>query len=245
MQPLRKGFCFLAAIVAVAGTVLIITGLATPRWVWSHVRQNKSTADEEDYGAHPQEGTIDRGHYLGTVFVGLFEATTHLNWGAGMRDLEYETFDYLVGVYNEGLWISIIVFCCLCIPFGITAAVAAFYNACVVPINMISGVFGLYIWNGVAALFSGVTMVLFIVEYYVNLIDGIVSVGDYDDNWRNEWVHFHYSFWLVVSAFCLFVINCAFVKIASLGEDPDLKIPRVTGQDNHQKGADVGLGLMY
>ncbi|XP_070541108.1 clarin-2-like [Ptychodera flava] len=243
MQPLRKGFCFLVAVVALAGTAMMITSTATTHWVWSYVVRNSST-NPDDYGRNRSPDPNDRGGLYGSMYFGLFNGISYLNWGGGLRTDELSSFDYLSDTYNIGLWISVIVFCILAIIMGAVTTVFATYNACVVPVNMVTGIFGLYLWTGSAALLSGIAMVLFIVEYYISLIDGILSDEHYDDRWRSQWVHFGYSFWLVVASFCVFIFNAIFVKLASLGHDEDIHMPSIYYHEESGK-KDMGLDLMY
>ncbi|XP_002734946.1 clarin-2-like [Saccoglossus kowalevskii] len=245
MLRYRKAFCFLCACIALAATALLITAFVTENWVWSYVYQDKDDIQPDDYGQNKvPDNPNDRGTYLGSIYFGLFNGVVYLNWGAGPRSYEQSSKDYLADTYNEGLWISTIVFCALGIIMGLVTIGFAIYNTIKVPIGMITGIFGLYIWNGLAALFTGICMVLFIIEYYVSLIDGLLNDAHTAESWETQWVHFDYSFWLVVAAFCLLVVNFGVVKLSSKGEDPDMTINMRMTSPQTNKG-DMGVVLMY
>jgi ABC-type amino acid transport system permease subunit len=55
---------------------------------------------------------------------------------------------------NAGLWVSCVLFLTVALLAGVLAAVFAVVNTTTNPVEPIAGVFGLYVWNGIAGKLS-------------------------------------------------------------------------------------------
>ncbi|KAA0203533.1 hypothetical protein HAZT_HAZT008266 [Hyalella azteca] len=101
------------------------------------------------------------------------------------------------GLMNQGLWVGTIACLCVGLLFAIAGAIFAIINTATTPVELITGVPGLYIWNSLAAVFTLVAVVLWSVLYHTSLSHNVL-IEQSKDGWTTEGNEaLGYSFWCV------------------------------------------------
>lgn len=108
---------------------------------------------------------------------------------------------------DYGLWAGTIACLCLGMLFAVVGALFAVINTATTPVEAITGVPGLYVWNTLAALFNLVCVICWAVQFHAHLTKNVL-LYDKDNGWTTEGNEvFGYSFWLVVVAIFVHVAN--------------------------------------
>lgn len=114
-----------------------------------------------------------------------------------------------------GLWLFTIMCVALSVLFALISAIFAVINTVVTPVEVVTGVAGLYLWNGVGGLFSAGAVVSWVAQFYSKLRKNVMTKDEIEQQWISEdKAMFGYSFWFVVVAFILFVINMIITTLA-------------------------------
>lgn len=108
---------------------------------------------------------------------------------------------------NYGLWAGTIACLCLGMLFAVVGALFAVINTATTPVEAITGVPGLYVWNTLAAVFNLVCVICWAVQFHSHLTKNVL-LYDKDNGWTTEGNEvFGYSYWLVVVAIFVHVAN--------------------------------------
>ncbi|XP_047474315.1 uncharacterized protein LOC125028827 [Penaeus chinensis] len=108
---------------------------------------------------------------------------------------------------DYGLWAGTIACLCLGMLFAVVGALFAVINTATTPVEAITGVPGLYVWNTLAALFNLVCVICWAVQFHAHLTRNVL-LYDKDNGWTTEGNEvFGYSYWLVVVAIFVHVAN--------------------------------------
>lgn len=132
------------------------------------------------------------------------------------------------GLMSQSLWAGTIACLSLGLLFAVLGAVFAVVNTATTPVEAITGIPGLYIWNGLAALFELVAVICWAVQFSSNLTHNVLIV-DSLGGWTTEGGEaLGYSFWLVVVAVVVHCANCALIgfgtyepKVKEKLQEPD------------------------
>jgi len=156
--------------------------------------------------------TINTEKSNGSVTFGLFEYQSILNAGLGDRVNNQYMFDILYVersflIYE--LFIATIATVCGGIFFGIISAMMAIVNTASNPIEAICHIPGLYLWNGIALFSSLAAVVTWIVQFYLTLTENVMIRETRDQGlWSSKGMaQFGFSFWMVVIAAVIFLVN--------------------------------------
>lgn len=113
-----------------------------------------------------------------------------------------------------GLWLFTILSVGLSMLFGLVGGIFAIVNSVTTPVEAIVGILGLYLWNGMGALFSLTAIISWVVQYYLKLKVNIMSKEELTFDWDSkDRTNFGYSFYLVIVALVLYVNNIITVLI--------------------------------
>ncbi|XP_071532782.1 uncharacterized protein [Panulirus ornatus] len=116
---------------------------------------------------------------------------------------------------DYGLWVGTIACLSLGMMFAVVGALFAVINTATTPVEAITGVPGLYVWNTLAALFNLICVILWAVQFHENLTKNVL-LYDASNGWTTEGMEvFGYSFWLVVVAIFVHVANIAIIFIGT------------------------------
>lgn len=229
------GCCFSLALLAAA--------LGTRYWFVSSCRQRinpiansisqvnrktlPSNTTEVVYTEDEDGDSAYRPNSTGFINFGLFQGDKGLNVGFGERISQFEVSG-TDGLMSQSLWAGTIACLSLGLLFAVLGAVFAVVNTATTPVEAITGIPGLYIWNGLAALFELVAVICWAVQFSSNLTHNVLIV-DSLGGWTTEGGEaLGYSFWLVVVAVVVHCANCALIgfgtyepKVKEKLQEPD------------------------
>lgn len=116
---------------------------------------------------------------------------------------------------DYGLWVGTIACLSAGLLMAVVGALFAVVNTATTPVEAITGVPGLYLWNALAAIFDMITVILWAVQFHKHLSSNVL-LYDSSDGWTTEGMEvFGYSFWLVVVAIFVHVANIAIIAIGT------------------------------
>ncbi|XP_022106724.1 clarin-1-like [Acanthaster planci] len=239
--PLALVFIF-----SLAAVGALLAAAATPHWVAGvAVRQNLT--DNERPQVPDENGQIPP--FTGYIQFGLFNGEKIFNFGFTQRaPVYFSIFEEHAEVYSIGFPIAAFVSVLIAAIFGLVSTIFGLVNTITVPIETIHGPVGLYVWNGIGAVCSLVAWVIYLALLLTKLTTNILNKSDIDppNNFRTDSVSFAYSYWLVVVACALFILNLICVFLAKLLSDPDFLQQR-RGEKEFSKGENnVGMDeMMY
>jgi len=117
---------------------------------------------------------------------------------------------------NFALYLVVLIFLGLAIFFAALGGGLALYNTYRTPVSPILSVFGLYIWNGISAACTLLAMIVWIVQFSVNLRkNAAVSdtlTGLYTSNGKGS---LGISFWILILAILSSLANIGILKYRS------------------------------
>ncbi|KAL8570422.1 hypothetical protein ACOMHN_035840 [Nucella lapillus] len=112
------------------------------------------------------------------------------------------------GLFSFALWMCTIVFLSLSIVMGLVTIGFSLFNIFGRPIETITGPMGLYLWNGLALLFTVLTLALYGGLFASQLSKNFMMLDDYEIGWRSEGhTSLDFSFFFIVGAAMAFVSN--------------------------------------
>ncbi|UYV75767.1 hypothetical protein LAZ67_13001274 [Cordylochernes scorpioides] len=158
---------------------------------------------------------------------------------------------------NFGLWLVVVLSVALAMVFSLVAAVFAVINTVMTPVEVITGLAGLYLWNVigihvvlamiimpprcdevkclVSVLLAWVGSGCWLGQFLSRLQNNVMSKEEQDQHWSSTGrAVLGYSFWLVVAAGFLMGLNLALVRLAS--RPPSRSRPQLAGS-KHPEGA--------
>ncbi|CAL4060949.1 unnamed protein product [Meganyctiphanes norvegica] len=108
---------------------------------------------------------------------------------------------------DQGLWLATIVCLCFAMLWAIVGALFAVINTATTPVEWITGVGGLYVWNILAVIFNVICVSCWAAQFHLHLVSNVL-LYDSDANWTTEGMEkFGYSYWLVVVAIFIHIAN--------------------------------------
>jgi len=119
------------------------------------------------------------------------------------------------GLVNTGLWGATIALVAAGVLLAAVAAVFAVVNTATTPVEAVSGVPGLYLWNGLAAGMQALGAACWGAQHATALSHNVL-VLDADEGWTTEGGEaLGYSFWLVVVAAVVHLLNVALIAFGT------------------------------
>ncbi|XP_019635328.1 PREDICTED: clarin-3-like isoform X1 [Branchiostoma belcheri] len=198
----------LTAAVAACGIGLLSAGLATNYWLQARVFRDISSV-------------IRNGSdFAGSMHVGLFSGCKMFNYAFGLREKCFSVTGAEVGTnitYQPGhpMVAATIAFNAGAMLMGLVAVIFSAYNVYTNPIETFAGPLGLYIWNGVSAVFCLVCLILYAVLYLLHLSgNDLLPQSDLDSRFYVATSGFGYSYWLVLGALAAFLLNEGLVYLS-------------------------------
>ncbi|RWS04900.1 Clarin-3-like protein [Dinothrombium tinctorium] len=114
-----------------------------------------------------------------------------------------------------GLWLFTVLSIAIAIMFGIVSSIFAIINTVMTPIEVITGLHGLFLWNGMGALFCTSACVSWLIQYRNKLRRNVLTQDEISYGWNStnrSWLG--YSFFFVVAALSLYLFNIFLVYLA-------------------------------
>ncbi|XP_067136624.1 clarin-3-like isoform X2 [Centruroides vittatus] len=232
MDIVQKILIYLTFIICLGCLALLSVSLATEEWL------NSKPIIERD--------VINRTSvrkFEGELHFGLFSGKKNLNFGFGDRlsNIIIKTIlkeDPPMIIY--GLWLFTVLSVALSMLFGLVGAIFAVINSVTTPVELITGILGLYLWNGMGALFSLGAVISWILQFYLKLSKNVMTKEELKLKWNSDGrSSFGYSFILVIVALCLYVINIIIVTII-IKQPWKIKVPKTKIQKNPE-----GVIMLY
>lgn len=136
---------------------------------------------------------------------------------------------------SAGLWLSTVIFMTLAISLAALSTFFAFLNICYNPAQDLVGVFGLYVWNGLAAVLCCLTMVFWI-SLHVLFISGNIAITDT----LRRTAHYSssnlasvgFSFWILLASIACHLISVALIYYRAVLLQRAPKPPAITISKN-------------
>ncbi|XP_054708622.1 clarin-3-like [Uloborus diversus] len=185
----------------------------------------------------------DSNKFRGELHFGLFEGSKTLNHGFGDRKTHIWVQQEMVKnpqLFLFSLWLLTIMGLALAMLFALISAVFAVINTVVTPVEVITGIAGLYLWNGIGALFSALSVLSWVAQYFAKLKANVMTKDELDQQWTSEdkaWLG--YSFWFAVVCFILFLINIIITSLA-MRQPWERRKPKLTMNKNPE-----GVIMLY
>ncbi|XP_071441648.1 uncharacterized protein [Hetaerina americana] len=108
---------------------------------------------------------------------------------------------------NLGIWASTLTSLILAIVLAGVAALGAVVNIAANPVRTIAAIPGLYIWNGLAAFFAILTMVLWGGHFAASLVDSIALRETITGECHVDTARVGFSYWLILASALLHLAN--------------------------------------
>ncbi|KAI1305962.1 hypothetical protein HDE_01104 [Halotydeus destructor] len=211
----KRIFTFLTFFVCTACLVCLTASLATHNWLTARpirlttINGSSQLLDDDD-------GT---GKFRGTINLGLFQGTKVLNYGFGDRVSTIWIKEELLrnpSLMPFGLWLFTVMCCSIAILFGLISSIFGIINTVMTPIETITGLHGLYLWNGMGALFCMSSCLSWLIQFRTKLRRNVLSPEEQNDGWSSEGrASLGFSFFLVTLAMVLYLFNIFLVSLAS------------------------------
>ncbi|XP_030841430.1 uncharacterized protein LOC100891878 [Strongylocentrotus purpuratus] len=191
-----------------------LTSLLSPNW-------SECTAIRNTTGAPDSVNDPPNDPFSGLVTFGVIYGHKQFNYGFGARDREtFIVFQEYDGVFNTSYVIVCLVFMIIIVIFACFSLVYGVINARMVPIEMINGRPGLYLWNGIGLLSGAISTIIYAVLYANEIQYEALSQEARDDMYNTHRVILGYSFWFLVVIDVLFLVNLVLVYTTQLIDDP-------------------------
>lgn len=155
-------------------------------------------------------------------------STTNMNQSRASAKYEKEFL-------SAGLWLTTVIFLAATIAFASLSALFSLINVWYNPVRTLIGVFGLYIWNGLAVVFCCLTMIFWVSQFSIfissniGITDTLRSTAHYSST---DLASLGYSFWLLFVTIVCHLVNVALVYFRSYLLQREPKAPAITVNKN-------------
>ncbi|KAG5677465.1 hypothetical protein PVAND_007223 [Polypedilum vanderplanki] len=111
---------------------------------------------------------------------------------------------------SAGLWLTTLVFLSMSSIIALISAFFSMLNILCNPVNLLTSTFGLYIWNGIGASLSAITMIIWSSFFAISIRKNIAitetlkSTGRYSSDGL---ANFGFSFWILIASVLCHLIN--------------------------------------
>jgi len=228
MEQRKRVLTFLTFFVCTACLAFLTASLATQKWIIAKpVRiaflnstsvENVRYFDSDHDGDNDDHDEHDSGKFKGEIYFGLFQGTKILNYGFGDRVTSIWIKQEQAKNPNLmafGLWFFTVLCVAIAMIFGLVSSVFAIINTVMTPIEVITGVQGLFLWNGLGGLFSTGACISWLLQYRNRLRRNVLTTDEQNDGWTSEgraWLG--YSYFFVIASLALYVFNILLVYLA-------------------------------
>lgn len=217
MEQRKRVFTFFTFFVCTACLAFLTASLATHKWIIAKpvriaflnntIHYNNSMSDNDDSGK-----------FRGDIYFGLFQGTKVLNYGFGDRTTGIwmkQELSRNPNLMAFGLWLFTVLCIAIAMVFGLVSSIFSIINTVMTPIEIITGIQGLFLWNGLAALFCTCAGISWLIEYRNSLRKNVLTDDEQNDGWTSDgraWLGFSYFF--VIIALGLYIFNILLVYMA-------------------------------
>jgi len=130
------------------------------------------------------------------------------------------------------LWMFTILCVAIAMIFGLVSSIFAVINTVMTPIEIITGIQGLFLWNGMGALFCTGACISWLVQFRNKLRKNVMTNEEIKDGWTSEnRARLGYSFFMVVIALGLFLFNVLLIGLATRRRSPRNKARQSTDKN--------------
>ncbi|KAK7080840.1 hypothetical protein SK128_020131 [Halocaridina rubra] len=207
MNILKRGMVFVTFFGCCFAIALMAAAMSTKYWLEAEAIQLRF---------HPTDNTtVIRPNSTGHVNFGLFKGRKNLNVGFGERIHAFSVDPQEPEFMSYGLWAGTIACLVIAMVFAVVGALFAVINTATTPVEAITGVPGLYLWNGMAALFSLICVILWGVQFSLHLTSNVL-LYDAPNGWTTKNMEvLGYSYWLVVVAIVVHIANIVIIYVGT------------------------------
>ncbi|XP_064465884.1 clarin-3-like [Ornithodoros turicata] len=214
MDLVQRVFTFLTFFVCCGCLAFLTVSLATQEWISAKPFMLVYVTND----SIPQ--SENEGKFRGEVTFGLFHGKKVLNYGLGPRHSTFSLKEEMTKnptLMIFALWLVTVLGISLAIIFGLVSCIFAVINSVMTPVETVTGRVGLYLWNGVGALFCLTAIIAWVVQFYLKLQRNVMTVEEQQDRWTSDGrASLGYSFYFLVVALGLFCVNICILAITSL-----------------------------
>ncbi|XP_022257811.1 clarin-3-like [Limulus polyphemus] len=137
------------------------------------------------------------------------EESLHLNSTVMGENQKYPSF------FNFGLWTMTITFLVMALLFGLLGAIFGVLNTVTTPVELITGMLGLYVWNILGAIASLMTIIMWAVLFHTALKNNIMTQEEIEEKWTSkDKAYLSNSFWYVLIALIFYLLNNVLIYLA-------------------------------
>ncbi|XP_056006526.1 clarin-1-like isoform X2 [Ostrea edulis] len=122
---------------------------------------------------------------------------------------------YQYGLFPFSLWVVVIIMSAVGMIWALVYIGFAIFNICGKPIETITGPLGLYLWKGLALLFSLLGMVVYLVLFFQYYKEGLMPWEDQLDDFVSD-ADLDFSFYMLMAAFIIFLLNLGFLFLSGI-----------------------------
>ncbi|XP_062597638.1 clarin-1-like [Saccostrea cucullata] len=126
-----------------------------------------------------------------------------------------DTEMYQYGLFPFSLWVVVLVMSALGMIWGLVYIGFATFNICGKPIETITGPLGLFIWKGLALLFSLLAVVVYLVLYFQHYKKSVLPREDQHQGFVSH-ADLDFSFYMLMVAVILFFLNLILLCLSGL-----------------------------
>ncbi|KAH7639445.1 clarin-2 isoform X2 [Dermatophagoides farinae] len=214
MEQRKRIYIFITFFICTSCLALLTLSLATHRWIIARpirlISLNSSTIFQlNDYDEHTEIELPKK--FRGFVYFGLFQGTKVLNYGLGDRTTIIWLKQEMLrnpNLMSFALWLLTILSVSIAMIFGLVAAIFSIINTVMTPIEAITGVQGLYLWNALASLFCTCAAITWLIQYQTRLIKNVMTDDEQQDGWTSlNRTSLSFSYYVVIIALALHLFN--------------------------------------
>ncbi|XP_013783839.1 clarin-2-like [Limulus polyphemus] len=211
MDIVKRALTFLTFFVCCTSLAFLAASFATQSWIEAEPIRTGFNLNSTSL-----EG--DDKKFVGKINFGLFKGEKILDYGFGPRKSQIWIKTELQEnptLMKFGLWLFTIICVALSMLFGLVGAVFAVINTVIVPVELITGMMGLYLWNCIGAITSLAAILSWVAQYYLKLQKNVMTEEEIRVQWTSEGqARFGSSFWFVIVALILYILNVFIIKLA-------------------------------
>lgn len=241
LEERQKLFVILTLILTLVGLGLMVGSFATDNWIKATAHKSNYTISANStnepnmnatFGLFRGERAINYGngkrrHSLTVICDSKYCLIYHSKADKGAREKLEEVVNLFqnqtqgngdmtkYGLFPFSLWVLVILMSALGIIWGLVFIGFAIFNICGKPIETITGPLGLYLWKGLALLFSLLAMVMYLVLFFQYYKKSILQQDEQALGFVTE-VQLDFSFYMLMTTVLLFTINMGFLFLSGI-----------------------------
>lgn len=243
LEERQKLFVILTLILTLVGLGLMVGSFATDNWIKATAHKSNysisaNSTNEPNmnatFGLFRGDRAINYGNGVRRQSVTVICNSKYCmiyyskgDLGLGARDKLEEVVNLFqnqtqgngeltkYGLFPFSLWVLVILMEAFGIIWGLVFIGFAIFNICGKPIETITGPLGLYLWKGLALLFSLLAMVVYLVLFFQYYKKSILQQDEQALGFVTQ-VELDFSFYMLMSTVLLFTINMAFLFLTGI-----------------------------